>query len=200
MRRATLESTLAANPTLVVRYWGGDPALVSALRARGIAVAQIEDATDFVGLRTNLRRVGAALGQQGRADRLIGAMDRRLAGASGAWRGAGGLYLSSGGASAGPGVLMDSVLVAAGLRNLNRRPGYGTYSMERLVLEPPSVFALGFFDEAGGGEDWASARKGAVEWASRGRPAVRLPARELTCPAWFVAEASARLAAAAHKS
>ncbi len=43
-RRATTESVLAAGPNLVVRLWGGDARLASALKRRGIAVVQLDDA------------------------------------------------------------------------------------------------------------------------------------------------------------
>jgi len=86
LRRTTLESALAARPDLVVRYWGGDPRFVAQLQQRGARVVTIEDATDFGGVRANVRRVPAALDRRnglqqvllavqdadpGRADHLV---------------------------------------------------------------------------------------------------------------------------------
>ena len=51
---------LAARPQVVVREWGGDPALIRRLEARGVRVIGIDDAADFDGVRTNIRRVATA--------------------------------------------------------------------------------------------------------------------------------------------
>src|SRR5271169_4039803 len=83
MRRATTESALAARPDLVVREWGGDERLAEALRRRGIAVVKIDDATDFAGVRANVRKVALALGQAPAGEALIGRMDGELAAARG---------------------------------------------------------------------------------------------------------------------
>src|SRR5690606_24862793 len=79
LRRATLESVLAARPDVVVRHWGGDEKLLSALRRRGIAVVEAPEATSFDDVRLTLREIGAALGQSARAEVLVREMDDRLA-------------------------------------------------------------------------------------------------------------------------
>src|SRR5690606_28603150 len=85
--RPTLESMLAARPDVVVRYWGGEPRLVARLKERGVQVVEIEDATDFDGVRANVRRVAGALGQAAAGEQLVADMDRRLAAVTGRDRG-----------------------------------------------------------------------------------------------------------------
>ena len=87
VRRPTAESMLAAGPTVAVRYWGGDERLMRALQRRGVRVVQIDDATDFDGVRANVRRVAAGVGQPAAGERLVARMDADLAGARGAWGG-----------------------------------------------------------------------------------------------------------------
>ncbi|WP_262422200.1 hypothetical protein [Brevundimonas denitrificans] len=65
----------------MLRYWGGEPRLLTALERRGVTVVGIEDATDFDGVRANVRRVADALGRQDAGRGLIADMDERLASA-----------------------------------------------------------------------------------------------------------------------
>jgi iron complex transport system substrate-binding protein len=197
-RRVTLEALLAVRPTLVLRYWGGDPRLVAALTARGIRVVTLDEAADFAGVRRNVRIAAAALGAPWRGEVLIRRMDAQLAAGQGAWHGRGGVYLTSGGYSAGPGTLIDAMLRGAGIANQNPRPSFSAISLEQLVLNPPAALALGFFDPAGAGlARWSPGRHRVVAETIRSRPSVALPASILACPAWFAADGVARLSAAA---
>ncbi len=196
-RRATSESVLAARPTLVVRYWGGDARLLADLRRRGVRVVEIADATDFPAVRADVRAVAAALGAPARGEALIAAMDRRLTLARGAWNGKGAVYLTSGGDTAGPGTLMGAMLRAAGLANLTRAPGFSTLSLESLVLSPPAALVLGFFDPAlDAWQHWSLGRARPLRRLAAGRTIVSLPAAVLTCPAWFTANGALAIARA----
>lgn len=196
VRRPTAESMLAANPTVAVRYWGGDPRLVQALERRGTRVVQIDDATDFEGVRANVRRVAAAVGRPAAGARLIARMDADLAASAGAWRGRRALYMTPSGFTAGADTLTDAVLRAAGLANAASSPGFSPVSLERLVLNPPALVIKAFFeavrtDRRGPGRGRVMAR------LTSGRTGAALPGSLLTCPAWFATEASRRVAARA---
>lgn len=198
MRRVDLETVLTARPEVVVRYWGGEPRLVSALQARGVRVVTIDDASGFDGVRVNIRRVAAALHQPAAGEGLVARMDRRLAGASGAWSGARALYLTAGGVTSGPGTLVDAVLRAAGMTNIETRPGYQTVSLEQLALAPPQAAVLGFFDTfPAAGDSWGVGRHRVLQRVARERAVASLPAAMLGCPDWSAAEAAAQLAARA---
>lgn len=199
-RRATAESVLAARPEVVVRYWGGDARLTSALQRRGVRVLTIDDASDFAGVRVNIRKVAAGLGRPAAGERLIGRMDAELAAAAGAGGGRGLYYVTSGGDTQGPGTLIDAMIRAAGFANLATRPGYGVLSLESLVLRPPSLVALGFFDQnMAAYERWSVGRSRVLQRLADQRGTVSLPGAILGCPAWFVADGAAELAAWARR-
>ena len=170
--------------------------LLARLQARGVRVVTIADATDFEGIRENIRTTALALGVPSRGEALIARMDARLrhaAPASGAPKRSA-LYLTAGGFTAGRGTLVDSILGVAGLANLVIVPGFAPVSVERIVLWRPARFVLGFFDQSRG--DWRGpGRHPVVRSAARGRVAASLPAASLTCPAWFAADAAAMLKA-----
>jgi len=187
--RPTLEAAVGFRPDVVIRYWGGDARLLARLEAGGARIVTIEDATDFDGVRANIRAAARGLGAIPRGEALIGRMDGRLRDATpaaAAPRSA--LYLTAGGFTAGRGTLVDAVFRAAGLTNL-AAPGFAPVSVERIALFPPALFVLGFFDQVRG--DWRGpGRHPVVRAAAKGRVAASLPAASLTCPAWFAADAA----------
>lgn len=190
--RPTLEAAVGFEPDVVVRYWGGEPRLLAALERRGARVVSLADATDFDGVRVNIRRAATALGQPGRGEVLLGRMDRKLAEARPADSRGKALYLTAGGFTAGPGTLVDEILTAAGYANASA-PGFGAVSVERIALEPPLRLIFAFFEQARA--DWRGAgRHPVVRRASAGRAAARLPGAAVSCPAWFAADAAAMLA------
>ena len=191
--RPTLEAAVAFNPDLVVRYWGGDARLLARLEKGGARIVTIEDATDFDGIRTNIRTAASGLDADLRGASLIARMDQRLREAAPAVDAepVPALYLTAGGFTAGKGTLVDAIFKAAGLTNL-AAPGFVPVSVERIALFPPARFVLGFFDQVRG--DWRGpGRHPVVRAAAKGRVAARLPAASLTCPAWFAADAAAML-------
>lgn len=196
LMRPTLEAAIGFQPDVVIRYWGGDARLLARLRRGGVNVVTIEDATDFEGVRRNIRKAAQTLRAAPRGDALIGRMNARLreaAPAPSAPRRST-LYLTAGGFTAGKGTLVDAILGAAGLTNLVARPGFAPASVERIVLWRPARFVLGFFDQSR--SDWRGpGRHPAVRAATQDRVAARLPAASLTCPAWFAADAAAMLKA-----
>ncbi|MFN3931366.1 MAG: ABC transporter substrate-binding protein [Brevundimonas sp.] len=192
--RPTLEAAVGFRPDVVLRYWGGDARMLARLEAGGARIVTIEDATDFDGVRANIRAAALKLDAVPRGEALIEQMDRRLretALVPSKPRSA--LYLTAGGFTAGRGTLVDAVFRAAGLANL-AGPGFAPVSVERIALFPPARFVLGFFDQVRG--DWRGpGRHPVVRAAAKGRVTASLPAASLTCPAWFAAEAAAMLRA-----
>lgn len=198
VRRATTESVLALRPDIVVRYWGGDARLESALTRRGVRVVRIEEATDFKGVRANVRAVSAALGRPAEGAALVARMDARLDRARGAWKGAPALYFTPSGFTTGPGSLVDAMLRAAGMTNLATGSTWKPIPLERLVMHPPQAFVLGFFDTfAVAMQRWGPGRHSALKARLPGRTVASLPSAILGCPAWFAADGPELLARAA---
>ena len=188
-RRASAESVLAAQPNVVVRYWGGDALLSRTLTRRGVTVVDLTDQGGFDGVRQNIRGVAAALGERARGEQLIADMDGKLAASAGAWKSAPAMYLTPAGFSTGPGTLIDAMLRGAGLENHTTTPGYSAASMERLVIDPPVRLVLGFFDAYGLSQQlWAPGRRTYVRQLTARRQLASLPGAVLDCPAWFAAD------------
>jgi iron complex transport system substrate-binding protein len=198
-RRVDLETALAARPQVVVRYWGGDPRLVRAVSARGAKVVQIDEATDFAGVRANIRKVAAALGRQAAGEALVADMDTRLARAAGAWGGLRGLYLTPGGVTAGSGTLVGAIMAAAGMANAETRAGFQTLSLEQMALDPPAAVVLGFFDTVQATDAWAVGRHAVIRRIAKRRTVANLSGALLGCPDAGAAFAAERLAEQARR-
>ena len=191
--RPTLEAALIARPDVVLRYWGGEPRLLTALERRGVAVVGIEDATDFAGVRANVRRVADVLDRQDAGRGLIADMDERLARAAEAGASGSALYMTAGGFTAGEQTLVGAILRAAGLRSVSPSPWFAPVSVERLLLEPPARFVLAFYEQVRA--DWRGpGRHPALRRLIADRAVTRLPGSAMACPAWFAAEAAETLA------
>lgn len=196
LRRASTESVLASRADIVVRYWGGDELMTRRLQARGIRVVKIDDASDFAGIRADIRQVAAALGRPAQGEALAAGMDRELAVARGAWSGQKVLYLTPGGFTAGPDTLVGAMISAAGLTDAAGL-GYAPVPLERLMIDPPQALVLGFFDPVSlGTQRWSIGRRAALRHLTATRTLASLPAAVLGCPAWFAADAPRDLAAA----
>lgn len=197
-RRVGLETALSVRPEVVVRYWGGEPRLIAALEERGVRVVTIDEADDFAGVRANIRKVAAALGQPAAGRELIREMDGRLSRSWGAWKGARAIYLTPSGVTSGPGTLVDAVIRAAGLRNAESRPGWQMVSLEGLALSPPDAVVLGFFDTFQlAGDSWGMGRHRLLQRAAQEKAVASLPGSMLGCPNWQAAEAVELLAQSA---
>lgn len=196
-RRATFESLVSARPEVVVRLWGGDPRLTTALGQHGVRTVRLDDAADFDGVRTNVRRVAEALDRRAVGEALVARMDTQLKASAGAWRGERALYLTPGGYTAGSGTLIDAMLKAAGLSNAASGPFFSAVPLETMVMKPPRAVVLGFFDLTRAGSDrWGPGRHAALKRATRERTLASLPGAMVGCPAWFAADATALLARA----
>jgi len=196
-RRASSEAILATRPSVVVREWGGDLRLTRLLTRQGVTVVQIDEADDFAGVRANVRKVAAALGEPARGERLIDHMDGQISRARGAWGGRGAIYLTPAGFTAGSGTLIDAVLTAAGLHNLAPAPGFSEIPLERLLAHPPPALVLGFYDAYGvASQQWGPGRHASMRKIARERAIANLPASLLGCPGWFVGDAVEDLAVA----
>ncbi|MGE0597672.1 MAG: ABC transporter substrate-binding protein [Hyphomonadaceae bacterium] len=197
--RGALEDVLALRPDLVVRNWGG-PWDAEAVYARfGVPVLQVGDTPDFAAARADLIDAARVLGHAARGETLAHDLDLRLArlAAAAPAREPGVMYLSSGGAVAGSGVMMDAVISAAGGRNIWQGQSWTVLPLERMVTTPPALIALGFFETGRTRVNaWTPSRHPAVQRALAHALTVSLPAAAISCEAWYAIDAAEAIAAA----
>ena len=197
--RGTLEEALALRPDLVVRNWGG-PWDAEAVYARfGVPVLQVGDAPNFDIAREDLLDASRVIGNAERGVSLARDLDDRRARlrASAPSTLPPVLYLSAGGAVAGSGTMMQSVIEAAGGRNVHQGASWTVMPLESLVEMPPALIALGFFDHGRSlVNPWLPGRHPAVRRALAHAETVELPLSAISCEAWYAIDAAETLALA----
>ena len=182
------EAVLALDPDVVVRHWGGGLGAGEMLERFGTPVVQISGDGTIDSIRADLRLVGEALGQPSRAETAIADMEQRLsqAAANRPDRPMRALYLTPGGATTGEGTLVHEILSRAGLTNMGAeggKTGWRILDVEALVLDPPDIIVLGYFDLASlPGRHWDMNRHTVFRKVTAGTPTIVLPSRIITCP------------------
>jgi iron complex transport system substrate-binding protein len=196
--RPSMEEVLALRPDLIVRTWGGPWDASAAYGRFHVPVLQLGDASDFTQARAQLLQAANALGHDDRGATLARDLDVRLTRlrASAPASAPPVMYLSAGGATPGPGVMMDAVIRAAGARNIATAPSWSVLPLERLTQTPPALVALAFFD-AGRTQvnAWSPSRHPAFRAALSRTHTVALPAAAVSCEAWYAIEAAEIIAA-----
>ena len=201
--RGRVEEILPLDPDLIFAGRFTSQGAVAFLKRMGRRVAVLDPPEDFAGVRAQVRRVAALLGEAARGEALLADMDRRLeragrARAVPADRPTAAFYLP-GGYAAGGGTAVDSVLAAAGLRNAAAElgvTGTAVLPMERLVASAPDVLILGAFGDVGASIAEETLRHPALAKSMKGRKPLRIPARLWVCPGPMLAEAVELLAEA----
>ena len=141
------ELILEQHPDLVLAGRYGAQAAVRLLRGRDIPVAHFGMVSTFTEIRAQILKMGRLLDRPRRAGALIDGMESRLKAAApkpGTPHPLA-LLLEANGFTAGSGTLTDSVLKAAGFRNLAAESGlhgFGYLPLERIVAARPDLLIV----------------------------------------------------------
>jgi iron complex transport system substrate-binding protein len=144
------EEIVPLNPDLVVAGRYTARTAVALLKRTGIPVLDLDVPRNLDEIRAQYRRMGQALGEEERAERIIADMDSRLASipvghASPRPRA---MVFNANGYTIGKGSLTDEIITRAGMENLSATLGidnYGQIPLETLVTSPVDVLILSSF-------------------------------------------------------
>lgn len=202
------EQVVSLRPDLVLaaRYTKVD--LKALLAETMTPLVVTNDFRNFADIEANLRLIGQAVGEESRAEFVIGEMRRKLADARSRLRpGSAGLrvlYLTSGNFSAGAGTSIHEILTAAGLKNAAAEAGVKGHvklAPEQITQINPDVILIAFGYERDRGFRHAlenDAQLSAIR-AIRERRIVEAPARGVLTVSHHVADAVESLIAAVNQ-
>ncbi|WPL18050.1 corrinoid ABC transporter substrate-binding protein [Thiorhodovibrio winogradskyi] len=148
--RGSIEELLALKPDLVLAYagWGGRRH-GELLARQGIEIIEMPYPGSWEDALATARDLGARIGRAASArqvSRAAAARMRALAASMPPWLA---LYLRPNGGTAGAGTYVDDLLRLLGLRNLAREQGirgWSPFPLEQLVMSPPGLILLGYFN------------------------------------------------------
>lgn len=200
--RGGAEDVLRHDPDLVLAGPYGVSPTVSLLRRLDRNVVVVPLAADLEGVRTAVRQVARAVGEEARGEAMVRAFDARLAGVpqngDRAGQRASALIYQVGGSASGAGTLAQSALEAAGYRNASADyvlTRAGQVPLEALVAQPPDLLVLASppFEYRTVIAD--NLRHPALQRLAQRVRAVELPWRMWLCGTPHIAEAIEKLAA-----
>ncbi len=196
--RPRAADVLALEPDLIVRSYGGGPNVTSFMERAGVPIVQIGFPQDINEVRSEIERIGKALGQPGEARGVIAEFDRRLAALT---KPRGGepnaLYMTPGGVTAGSGTLIHELMTAAGLYNFQSQPGWNPIPLERLAYERPELVVAAFFEsKANDLKNWSATRHPIAKAQLEELPIASLDGAWTSCGGWFLIEAIEKMSKA----
>jgi iron complex transport system substrate-binding protein len=192
------EQVISLRPDLVLaaRYTKVD--LKALLAETKTPLIVTTDFRNFADVEANVRLIGRAVGEEGRAESVIGEMRRKLAAARSNVRAEGAglraLYLASGNFSAGAGTSIHEILTAAGLKNGAAEAGIKGHvklASEQIMQIAPDVILIASGYERDRGFRQAlknDAQLSAVRAVKENR-IVEVPARSVLTVSHHVADA-----------
>ncbi|MEO1221307.1 MAG: ABC transporter substrate-binding protein, partial [Pseudomonadota bacterium] len=189
--RPRTADVLALEPDLVVRSYGGGPNVTAFIERAGVPVLQIGFPQNIAEVRSEVLRMGEALGAQEQARQVAEDMDRRLAAVGRQINGKPeALYLTPGGVTAGKGTLINELFAAAGVENFQSAPGWQSIPLERLAYERPELVVAAFFESQSNDiHNWAATRHPVAQAQLRELPVAEVDGAWTSCGGWFLVEA-----------
>ncbi len=145
---AEIETILALQPDLVLVAGYTRATTVRLLVAARIPVVRLHGYGSFQGVMRNIRTIGAAVGAETRAERITGAMQRRITAVEQRVRGLPRprvLQYAAGGYTAGAGTLIDEMIERAGGANVAREAqlmGPARLPLEMAISLQPEVIVV----------------------------------------------------------
>jgi iron complex transport system substrate-binding protein len=200
LNNATAEEILGYKPDLVLAHSYSSPFTLSLLTRAHVPVVQVKDADSFEGVRDNIRRVAAALGEREKGEAWIVRFDKSLAASArpkGVHPPRAIIYQDLGGAAAAN-TILGALLEHAGFENVVRASSNGGFvnlTIEELIEKRPDLVAVGIYraHEPSLAHE-VLAHPALRAYVDRYARAIDLPAKLWTCGTPFITDIADRLA------
>lgn len=201
--RPFAEDVLVLQPDLVVRSYGGGPQAAAHYARAGVPVLQVGwastvDGEELDSIPSLIQHMADGLGQSERGRALVAEFRARLAAIQPRDDGGDTLYMTPSGVTTGPGSLVHELLLAAGLTNFQRKPGWRSIPLERLAYEQPDMVAAAFFESRTNHPNaWSAMNHPVARAQLADREVVSIHGAWTSCGGWFLVEAIEALATGA---
>ena len=196
LNHGAAEEIFLMKPDLVLAGTYTRRPTVALLQRLGFPVEQFAPATSFDDIRANIRRMGALLGRQARAEALVSDLNARLEATRTATQGkknrrrAGLTFANS--YTSGAGTLSQAALNAAGLENIAKDfgvRGMARLPLEALVMADPDLVVSSTKDYGAPALAGETIRHPAYRALAREKTSVDVPTKYWVCGGPFTVEA-----------
>ena len=198
--RPVAENIIALKPDIVVRSYGGGAHITNILQRSGVEVIQIGWISDLNGSGNNsvigeTKRIAAKLGMEAFGSQITEGYLRNLQAIKEPLKIHNALYLTPSGYTSGKGSIIHEMMTIAGLENFERRQGWRTLPLERLVYEKPDILVTSFFEVIDvHNENWSSVRHPLVQNLLKERQQIAIESSLVSCGGWWIIDAVQKLA------
>ena len=198
--RPVAENIIELKPDIVVRSYGGGTHITNILQRSGVEVIQIGWISDLKGSGNNsvvgeTQRIAAKLGKQAFGSQITEDYLRNLEAIKEPHKTLNALYLTPSGYTSGKGSIIHEMMTIAGLENFERRKGWRTLPLERLVYEKPDILVTSFFEVIDvHNENWSSVRHPLVHNLLKERQQIAIESSLVSCGGWWIINAIQKLA------
>jgi iron complex transport system substrate-binding protein len=194
-----VEDLLYYQPDIALVYlgWTGGR-FKHLLKGQDIEILPVPYPTDWQDALATTREVAARIGRGPQGNVAAAAAEAQMQALAEGVPPLRTLYLRPGGGSAGRGTYVDDVLTRLGLSNLAAEAGHvgwGAFPLEWVVMSPPEVFLLGYFEQQQPYSASAYARHPLLRELLARRPQIRVPSRLWGCGGLEMAGAAEAIAA-----
>ena len=200
--RADAESVLVLKPDLIVRSYGGGPNAEAFFERAGVPVLNVGwtstiDGDGMTSIPGVIQHMADGLGQHERGAALAADFRARLAAVQKRAGGRSALYMASGGVTSGPGSLIHEMLLAAGLKNFEDRPGWNPVPLERLTREQPDLVVPAQFSSRGdfSPDIWSASNHPVAQRLLDPERTIPVEGAWTACGGWFLMDAIEALSA-----
>ena len=183
--RGSVEDLLYLKPDIALVYLGWTAKRhVDLLASQGTRVITLPYPKNWSDALETTRRIAVQIGRGEVGKAKTVEAERRMQALADRTRPYSLLYLRPGGGTAGKGTYVDDLIARLGLRNLAAEQGYtgwGRFPLERLVMSPPDIFLLGYFDQARSQAGSAYGRHPLLRAILDSRPRISVPTGTWGC-------------------
>lgn len=191
LTRGNAEEVLLLQPDLVIaNRWRGAKT-IEILKQSGIPVLKLSLPVTLHDIEAETRKVAKALGEEEKGEVLLDKLKTAMSSTVSA-DGPRAAYFMPGGYTAGQNTFVETVLHAAGYRNLASEMGlrgWSSLSLEELVLQKPDVLVMSFFKNGKFSLSTRLRQHSALQEMMKTTPVIDVPDKYWACGGWFLFEA-----------
>jgi len=189
--RGSAEEILLLKPDLVIaNQWRGAKT-IEILRQSGIPVLMLSLPVNFQQIQAETRKVAKALGEPEQGEQLLLQLKQAM-NAQHTQSSPLAAYFMPGGYSAGKNTFVETVIHAAGYRNLASEMGlngWSSLSLEQLVLQNPDLLVMSFFERGRHSLSTRLRQHSALQELMKTTPVIDVPEKYWACGGWFLFKA-----------
>ncbi len=193
--KGTIEEVIMLKPDFAIQTYRLAAHMEEMTLRSSISLIETNYGSDPETVYKNIEMIGAALGQNERAQKFIAHYKKRLHALEiKPERKLKLAYLTPSGVTAGAGTSVDDIITMAGFENYTAAHGFNGWvnlPLENLITDPPDGFIISFFERNAVTQSrWSLGRHDLLSDMMNDIPTINLPSSHMSCNGLFLVDAA----------